>query len=163
MMKVRCYLAPSTIEGLGVFTSVSITAGEEVWRYDADFDPSYPIEKIATAPEHIREFMERYTYVNPFDRTKVILDADEARFMNHSESPNVDFSDDASGRALRDIAAGEELTCDYACFTEGEIVFQPPRHRTANSISNGIDDCTYPRQDPATVPVGTEEPIDLLR
>lgn len=131
MMTVRCYLAPSSIEGLGVFTAVRIRKGDEVWRYDPDFDLSYPIDKIATAPEHIREFMDRYTYVHPFDPTRVILDADEARFMNHSDRPNVDFSSDISGRALRDIFVDEELTCDYACFTSGEIVFQPPRHRTA--------------------------------
>ena len=130
MMTVRCYLAPSLIEGFGVFASVPIKAGDEVWRYNPDFDLSYPIEKIANAPDHIREFMDRYTYVNPFDPTKVILDADEARFMNHSDYPNVDFTSDISGRALRDIAADEEFTCDYACFTVGEISFQPPRHKT---------------------------------
>lgn len=130
MMTVRCYLAPSLIEGLGVYTSVPIQRGSEVWRYNPDFDLSYPIAKIATAPDHIREFMDRYTYVNPFDPTKVILDADEARFMNHSDNPNVDFSSDISGRALRDIEIDEELTCDYACFTVGEISFQPPRHKT---------------------------------
>ena len=137
MMTVRCYLAPSSIEGLGVFATVPIRKGEEVWRYNPDFDLSYPVDRIAAAPEHIREFMERYTYVNPFDPTMVILDADEARFMNHSDTPNVDFSDDACGRAVRDIAADEELTCDYACFTAGELVFQPPRHRTAVAEANG--------------------------
>lgn len=135
MMTVRCYLAPSLIEGLGVYTSVPIKRGSEVWRYNPDFDLSYPIAKIAAAPDHIREFMDRYTYVNPFDRTQVILDADEARFMNHSDDPNVDFSSDISGRALRDIAIDQELTCDYACFTVGEISFQPPRHKTNGSAS----------------------------
>tara|TARA_R110002126_G_scaffold20441_6_gene75598 strand:- start:1207 stop:1674 length:468 start_codon:yes stop_codon:yes gene_type:complete len=135
MMTVRCYLAPSRIEGLGVYTSVAIPRGTEVWRYNSDFDLSYPIAKIAAAPDHIREFMDRYTYVNPFDPSQVILDADEARFMNHSDTPNVDFSSDISGRALRDIAVDEELTCDYACFTVGEISFQPPRHKTNGSAT----------------------------
>lgn len=130
MMTIRCYLAPSPIEGLGVYTSVPIPRGSEVWRYNPDFDLSYPVEKIMNAPDHIREFMDRYTYADPRDPSKVILDADEARFMNHSDRPNVDFSSDISGRALRDIGADEELTCDYGCFTVGEINFQPPRHRT---------------------------------
>ena len=136
MMNVRCYLAPSPIEGLGVYTSVSIREGEEVWRYNPDFDLSYPTAKIASAPDHIREFMERYSYVNPFNPSQVILDADEARFMNHSDMPNVNFTSDISGRALRDIGADEELTCDYACFTVGEISFQPPRHKTGG-LANG--------------------------
>ncbi len=134
MMSIRCYLAPSEIEGLGVFAAVPVRKGQEIWRYNPDFDLSYPITRISEAPEHIREFMERYTYVNPFDPTMVILDADEARFMNHSNDPNVDFASDVCGRAARDIAVGEELTCDYACFTVGEIVFQAPRHRTASAI-----------------------------
>jgi len=136
MMTVRCYLAPSPIEGLGVYSAVSIREGEEVWRYNPDFDLSYPTAKIASSPDHIQEFMDRYSYVNPFDPSQVILDADEARFMNHSDTPNVDFTSDISGRALRDIAADEELTCDYACFTVGEISFQPPRHKTGG-LANG--------------------------
>lgn len=130
MMTVRCYLAPSPIEGLGVYTSVPILRGSEVWRYNPDFDLSYPIEKIMNGPAHIREFMDRYTYADPRDPSMVILDADEARFMNHSDNPNVDFSSDISGRALQDIGPDEELTCDYSCFTAGEIKFQPPRHKT---------------------------------
>lgn len=132
MMTVRCYLAPSAIEGFGVFTKQAIKKGEEVWRYVPEFDVSYSMDQIAKMPEHIREFMDRYTYVNPFEPDKVILDADEGRFMNHASDPNVDFTDDAVGRATRDIAANEELTCDYACFTIGPVEFQPPRHRTTS-------------------------------
>src|SRR5690606_9206379 len=58
MMTVRCYLAPSSIEGFGVFTTIPIRKGQEVWRYNPDFDLSYSQEKIAQMPEHIREFMD---------------------------------------------------------------------------------------------------------
>jgi hypothetical protein len=36
--------------------------------------------------------------------------------MNHSADPNTDYSDFAAGVALKDIAAGDELTCDYNTF-----------------------------------------------
>ncbi len=37
------------------------------------------------------------------------------RFINHSDDPNACYFDDLSVVALRDIAAGEEITHDYAC------------------------------------------------
>jgi SET domain-containing protein len=36
--------------------------------------------------------------------------------MNHSFKPNTDFSFPDSGIAIRDIAVGEEITCDYREF-----------------------------------------------
>lgn len=48
----------------------------------------------------------------------LLLCADNARWINHSDDPNVDttlplFHTQNIDRALRDIAAGEELTMDY--------------------------------------------------
>lgn len=128
MMMVRCYLGPSKIEGLGVFAKQDIRKGEIAWRFDPRFDQVISIDDVDAAPAHIREFLERYAYIHHLDAAKLILDADESRFMNHADTPNLDFSDPDIGVALRDIPAGEELTCDYACFTIGPVVFQPPRH-----------------------------------
>jgi SET domain-containing protein len=130
-MLVPTYLAPSSIEGLGVFTRTAIRKGDLVWRFDPVFDQIIPLSAVESAPEHIREFMERYTYPLPAaPETHVVLDGDEGRFMNHADEPNCEFpADGETGWALRDIAAGEELTCHYACFTRGPIAFQPPRHR----------------------------------
>ena len=36
--------------------------------------------------------------------------------MNHADDPNSDFSDEGGARATRDIAAGEEITCNYGHF-----------------------------------------------
>ena len=53
---------------------------------------------------------------------RTILCFDDARFVNHSDTPNVatNYAQDPYGLdvALRDIAAGEELTMDYAGFEE---------------------------------------------
>jgi SET domain-containing protein len=130
MMLVPTYLAPSPIEGLGVFTRVPIRQGDPVWRFDRNFDQVIAVAAIAAAPEHIREFMDRYSYPLLSDpQNFVVLDGDEGRFMNHADAPNCAFPDDGeTGWALRDIAAGEELTCHYASFMIGEVAFQPPRH-----------------------------------
>lgn len=129
MMMVRCYLAPSSIEGLGVFSSTDIRKGDLVWLFDPRFDTAISKKDMAEALPHIREFLDRYTYDHPYEPDKVVLDADEGRFMNHSDDYNVDLSIPDRGIALRDIPAGEELTCNYAHFTAGAIEFQPPRHR----------------------------------
>jgi len=131
MMTVRCYLAPSSIEGLGVYCHHDIKKGDLVWRFDRQFDQLISLEAIEAAPPHIQEFVDRYGYPHADHPGFLVLDADEGRFMNHSETPNLDFRGPASGFALRDIAAGEELTCDYREFVPGELVMQPPRHRLA--------------------------------
>lgn len=129
MMMVRCFLGPSSIEGLGVFASADIRKGTLVWLYDSRFDVSYDKEELARVPLHFREFLERYTYDHPSDPERIVLDCDEGRFMNHSDTPNVDLRDPNRGVALTDIPAGTELTCDYGTFTHGVIEFQPSRHR----------------------------------
>lgn len=137
MMMVRCYLAPSALEGLGVFTHVDITKGALVWLFDPRFDVSYFKDDLATVPAHFREFLERYTYDHPTDPDRIVLDCDEGRFMNHSATPNVDLTNPIRGVATRAILAGEELTCDYATFTTGAIEFQPPRHKVRAAMVAG--------------------------
>jgi len=129
MMTVRCCLAPSAIEGSGVFATEPIAKGAVAWRLDPILDQIIPEEVVASQPPHVRQFLERYSYPHHQLSGMIVLDADEGRFMNHCDQPNLDFSDPDYGVAVRDIAAGEELTCDYAAFTIGDIVHQPPRHR----------------------------------
>lgn len=130
MMLVPTYLAPSSIEGLGVYSRVPIKKGDLVWRFDRVFDQVIPVAAIEAAPPHIQEFMDRYTYPLPSDPENfVVLDADEGRFMNHADEPNCIFpADGETGWAARDIEVGEELTCHYSHFMIGEVSFQPPRH-----------------------------------
>ena len=140
MMLIPCYLAPSAIEGLGVFTSEAIAKGDPVWRFDDRFDRMIPKADISDAAEHVRLFIERYGYDMPGWPDHLALDADEGRFMNHTEAPNLDFSAPDVGYALRDIAVGEELTCDYREFTVGEVVLQGARHLVSiASHANGAE------------------------
>ena len=72
-------------------------------------------------PAQVRAFFGHYGYL---DRNvgRIILCFDDARFVNHSDTPNVatDYARDPYGLdvALRGIAAGEELTMDYGGFEE---------------------------------------------
>ena len=137
MMLVRAYLAPSGIEGLGVFSREDIRAGETVWKFDPRFDQLIPRATLADLDERTRDFIERYSYDMAGYPDCVVLDADEGRFMNHSSAPNLDFRTPGVGIALVDIPAGTELTCDYQEITFGEVSFQPPRHQVPPSSLNG--------------------------
>jgi hypothetical protein len=129
MLLIRCYLAPSLIEGLGVYCHDPIERADKIWRYDRMLDLAFPETRFDDVETPVRDFLERYS-VPAFDRPGYrILHGDEARFLNHSQAPNLDFSDGIWGRALADIPAGTELTCNYADFRTGKISLQPPRHR----------------------------------
>ena len=76
--------------------------------------------QINGLPEPARGELQRYLYLDERSE-KYIFCLDNARFMNHSEKPNTESVFPASDHfghdvASRDIAAGEELTCDYREF-----------------------------------------------
>jgi hypothetical protein len=116
MLLVKTYVAPSGIEGVGVFAGEPIAKGQSIWRFDPRFDRTLTIEELELLPEGVRAFLEKYSYPHHAEEGVVILELDNGRFMNHSTEPNTDFSQMDFGYALRDIKAGEELTCDYVEF-----------------------------------------------
>jgi hypothetical protein len=127
MLLIPCYLGASSIEGLGLFTRQAIRAGETLWAFDARFDRLIPMADLEAAPPTVQDFLWRYTYPYASDPSLLVFEADEARHMNHSDTPNTDFSRGDIAIALRDIAAGEELTCNYRDFLP-ELYFYPSRH-----------------------------------
>lgn len=129
MMMVRCYVAKSRIEGLGVFTDEDIVAGQLVWQFSEMFDILVSNAALAEAPGHVREFYERYAYEVTSFPGHMALDGDDGRFMNHEDTPNLDFSTPGRAVAARDIARGEELTCDYNFLATSEFEMQPPKNK----------------------------------
>jgi SET domain-containing protein len=116
MILVPTYVAPSEIEGVGVFAGVAIAKGTLLWRLDPSFDRLIDRRGLETLGPVFREFANRYGYPYPHDDNFLVLELDNGRFMNHSPKPNTCFRDPDNGFALRDISADEELTCDYAEF-----------------------------------------------
>lgn len=116
MLLVPSYVAPSEIEGVGVFAAEPIARGTLIWRLDPSFDRLVRSEALAGLPGIFQNFAERYGYPYPHDPTVLVIELDNGRFMNHSQGPNTCFTDPDSGYALRAIAAGEEITCDYSEF-----------------------------------------------
>lgn len=116
MLLIQSYVAPSPIEGVGVFAAETIPAGALIWKLNPAFDRLVRSDEIKNLPPTFRGFAERYGYPYPHDPSFLVIEIDNGRFMNHSNAPNTCFTDPDAGYALRRIEAGEELTCDYSEF-----------------------------------------------
>lgn len=99
LLKLR--IAPSQIEGVGVFATRDIAQGEKLY---ADTFPQ--LFEVAALSEDIAG---RHPYA--FASKKLIYpDIRFMAYMNHSDQPNYDAKNDV---ALVDIKAGDEITEDY--------------------------------------------------
>lgn len=127
MMIVPNYIGPSEIEGVGIFAAAPIKAGESIWILEDRFDLLLPVAELQNLPELQRAFLDRYGYPHMTRQGMIVLEFDNGRFMNHSKDPNTDFTRPDIAWAIRDIAAGEEITCDYAQF-DPSFAMQPGRH-----------------------------------
>lgn len=116
MMIVPTFVGPSEIEGVGVFAAEPIQAGTAIWTLDERFDHLFNAGDIERMAPLQCQFIARYGYPHMTREGVTVVEFDNGRFMNHSTRPNTDFTDANVGWARRDIAAGEELTCDYAEF-----------------------------------------------
>jgi len=125
MLTVSTYLAPSAIEGLGVFTGEYIERGKLLWSLNPKFDIFIDPSEVNAYPPFLQDFISRYTYPHLERPGVVVLDSDNGRFMNHSLAPNTDFRIFDKGYALFDIAPGEELTCNYYEFDPTFVGFFP--------------------------------------
>lgn len=124
MFLIRTRVAPSTIHGVGVFAVDAVAAGTVVWRYDPAFDRVVTAAECAAAPPAFRAFLDAYAYPSADLDGALVLSCDDARFLNHSPDPNTAERPFASV-AVREIAAGEEITCDYGAFCTGWRGFGP--------------------------------------
>lgn len=130
MMLVKTKLSLSGIHGIGLFADEFIPKGTIIWKYSSGLDRAFTEEELVGMSALNREFLETYCF-KYFG--KYYLCVDDARFMNHSTKPNCtdvgveNIKDNDLGytATLRDIEAGEELTCDYSFFggTEEDLEF----------------------------------------
>ncbi|HEY0446737.1 MAG TPA: SET domain-containing protein-lysine N-methyltransferase [Allosphingosinicella sp.] len=116
MLLIPTYVAPSRIEGVGVFAAEDVPAGTLIWRLDPSFDRLFSKDEVAGLSEVHQAFIERYGYPYPHDPSLIIIELDNGRFMNHSTAPNTVFSDPDAGYTRSWVAAHDELVCNYAEF-----------------------------------------------
>lgn len=117
MLVIATELKQSALHGLGVFTRDPLGAGQVVSRFQPPFDVQFTANLFAVLSPVEQAYLRHYAYRNVFSGL-YILPGDHDRFMNHSATPNVGMNPDGSLTcvALRPVAAGEELTCDYRTF-----------------------------------------------
>jgi len=115
MLLVRTFLDKSPIHGFGVFTKELVKKGTPVWKFHEKLDIRFSPAEFEALPESVKEELEWHMY-EPEEGGPYFYEATMGKYMNHSREPNVDFSAVGVGTATRDIAAGEELTCDYRHF-----------------------------------------------
>ncbi|MEZ4416799.1 MAG: SET domain-containing protein [Gemmatimonadota bacterium] len=113
MFLIPTILRRSSVHGTGVFSAQPLTRGTKVWEFTEGVDWEMTPEQLAAFPEPFRTQLTDWVYQT--DEGIYVLCGDAGRFMNHSFEPNCDDLEDAT-YANRDIAAGEELTCDYRSF-----------------------------------------------
>ena len=113
MMLVRTYVAPSTIEGLGIYADEFIPSGTVIWEFNPKFLATFSQSDIDDLPPHTREFVEKYSFPHLLEADQLVVELDNGRFMNHTDKPNTDFTEFSKGYAIRDIREGEEITCNY--------------------------------------------------
>ncbi len=119
MMLIKTRVGPSAIHGMGLFAIERVPAGTPVWRFLPGFDHDFSPEQFAALPPLAREHARWFCFVSKADG-HAILSGDHACFMNHSLQPNTGAPPDAAlpvtTLALRDVAPGEEITCNYFDF-----------------------------------------------
>lgn len=118
MLLVKTTIGPSILHGVGLFADQFIAKGAIIWRFVENFDLRFTKVELESSPEHAKEFLLRYAYLS-HDTGYYVLCVDDARFYNHSDTPNtagIDLDDtcnEGGDIATKDIRAGEEITCNY--------------------------------------------------
>ena len=125
-MQVPYELKQSPIAGLGIFATAPIARGTLLWKYDENSVKEYEEAALRArlAPLSAAEAVELCEHVFCWEG-KVCEIMDDGKYWNHAKGskqntgnhPDGDaHGDGMSSYALRDIAAGEELTDDYALY-----------------------------------------------
>jgi hypothetical protein len=97
--------------GRGVFATRAIPRGTLLWVL-CERERIYAPAEVARLAAPEREAVERLGYIDP--RGDVVLCCDEARYMNHSCRPAALPVGPDADVAVRDLRAGDEITCEYA-------------------------------------------------
>ncbi len=115
MFVVKTKLFHSPIHGTGVIAAEPIKSGQVVWQFDSRVDLVIPEDERMNFSPAFQDYLKIYTYIEVMNgRRMMILCADHAKHVNHSDDPNLlDTPDGTQEVAARDIAEGEELTCNY--------------------------------------------------
>lgn len=110
----------SHIHGTGLIANEPIQVGEIIWRRDSHMQ-TFTLQEIQLWPQQEQDTF--FWFAFQCDAETFIYTLDDDGYMNHSCDPNTWWLDDETLIARQDIAAGEEVTYDYAT-TEISVPYQ---------------------------------------
>ena len=99
--------------GFGIVATRALPRGTLLWVQDP-LDRILSGELVDNLPDLFVDLTHRFAYRNADGNH--VLTWDDARFVNHSCEPNCGITPFGFEIAMRDIAAGEQVTNDYAMF-----------------------------------------------
>jgi len=125
VLLVKTKLAPSPIEGIGLFLDEDVESGTVIWEYHAGIDLVLEASVFPTLSAEAGRQVRKYSYLDPV-LDKWVLCGDDARFFNHSDFPSC--SESGVGLtgvtvAARRLLRGEELTTDYRRITAEKLSY----------------------------------------
>jgi len=122
MILVPHYVDRSAIEGLGLYSTLPLKAGQPVYRHDWRFVMVISEAEVRELPEPMQQAVLKYSYRGRGPQRlsgAMYYCADDARFMNHADEPSTLWREAENLYvAARDLPAGAELSCDYRDFCE---------------------------------------------
>ncbi len=116
-LQVAASVRPSKTSGLGLFAGEDIPRGTIVFKWNDQIDQEYSLKYPDMLPSDVSEEFMDFASV---DDNGWFLAGDGAAYFNHSNDPNIGVDDGFVSpakrprRAVKDIAAGEEMMMDYA-------------------------------------------------
>jgi SET domain-containing protein len=119
----ECWLHPdvevcsSAIEGHGLFAGETISYGTVVMRVGGRIVPRDELEELIIEADRTGSYVDCISIDEGLDLVMVPA-GHEVHFGNHSCDPNLWHVDAFTLAARRDIAAGDEITIDYATQTD---------------------------------------------
>lgn len=106
MLVVKTELKEFKGKGIGLITAGHIKKGQKVWMYSSVIDLLINKKSILKEAE---SFYEEYAV--EYEKNKILLSIDNARFINHSKNPNTrSLGYNKPNIAIRDIDIDEEIT-----------------------------------------------------
>src|SRR3990167_7333382 len=104
MLLVKTKIAPSKTSGIGLFAGEFIAKGTCIWRFKKEFDIRVPKNYPDTLSEPAKNFFQTYAYQNP-KTLNYVLCTDNARFFNHSDTPNTICVEDPDDEDTMNVAS----------------------------------------------------------
>ena len=120
MLVVKTKLKEFECKGIGLVALEHIKKWQKVWVYNPVIDLLMNKRSI---PKEAESFYEEYAV--EYEKNRILLSMDNARFINHSKNPNTkSLGYNKPNLATRDINIGEEITIDYATIDVNPIGFK---------------------------------------